>query len=457
MHTTAARRLRRLCAPFAVVPLVLGSVAVAPAASATTDDPWWWTAMRISQAQRQATGKGVTIALIDSTLDTSSPYLQGADITMKTTCDGLRAKSRPGRENFHGSAMAALLVGNGRSVAGTPPVRGIVPDAKVLFYELDTQPGGPLSSQESFMECDAGAIGTTIVRAVDDGADVISLSVSGGIDQKLEHAVEYADDHGVPVVAAAGQLGDQAEYSLQFPAGYHGAVAVYAADRRAQPWKKNPPADLEGPVHEWPVITAPGVDVLQGIWVQGVGWRSEPVTGTSPATAITAGVLALVKSRYPDATGNQLIQSLVHSTTSRGGWSRAYGYGILRAYTMLARDPSGWPDVNPALTDPRVAMKKFPMSIYGAAGGSTDSPTASASTSPSTTAEPSGAAGAENSAGGDPGGSGIPGYTWPVAAAVVAAVAGGLLALRRRGSARPVDVHPAAHPAAHPDVHPKEG
>jgi hypothetical protein len=94
-----------------------------------------------------------------------------------------------------------------------------------------------------------------------------------------------------------------------------------------------------------------------GDWYS-AGW----VTGTSPATAITAGTLALVKSRYPRATGNQLIQHLVHTAGGkRYNWHHGYGFGVVNPLTMLASSPTQWPDENPLWLHPREALTNYPM------------------------------------------------------------------------------------------------
>jgi len=72
------------------------------------------------------------------------------------------------------------------------------------------------------------------------------------------------------------------------------------------------------------------------------------------ATPIVAGMLALVASKYPDATGNQLLHSLIANTGSEEHEVRhdsVYGYGIPNLTRMLAVDPTGYPDVNPLASD----------------------------------------------------------------------------------------------------------
>ena len=80
-------------------------------------------------------------------------------------------------------------------------------------------------------------------------------------------------------------------------------------------------------------------------------------TGTSIATPIVAGFMALAAQKYPDATGNQLIQSLVRNTwledheLSYDSENYLYGYGEASARHMLRVDPTQYDDVNLLIRD----------------------------------------------------------------------------------------------------------
>lgn len=118
-------------------------------------------------------------------------------------------------------------------------------------------------------------------------------------------------------------------------------------------------ADTDGGVSDASIVTvaAPGKDILhQGATVTGVGpdWERQILQeGTSFATPIVAGNLALAMQKYPDATPNQLIQSLIHNTGDEPHelvWMRGYGHGLLLTNVFLAADPTVYPDVNPLVT-----------------------------------------------------------------------------------------------------------
>ncbi len=388
-------------------------------------DAWWFDAMHLPAAHRETTGKGVTVALIDTALDPSVPDLRGADVELRTDCNGHQERPVPGAVSDHGTAMATLIAGQGHgNAAGGRGILGVAPDVRLRFYSADYNP-----STER-IDCDEFQTGAMMVRAAKEGADLISISIgsSGNYDKYLRQVLAM----GVPVVASTGDSRDSFKGQVEMPAGFPGVVGVNAVDREAKPWAYNPAPYLSSRFQEFPVISAPGVDVTNGAYQQGRGWVSDQTrTGTSDATAIVAGALALVKSKYPDATGNQLIQTLVHDTggTRPYKWDKHFGFGIVSVQEMLSHDPGEWPDVNPLLGGPRKAVQDFPASVRGAASASSgSSPAPSVSTSPA-------AADASNE--GD-GGGGVPAGVLVVGVLVVlAALAAGAVTISKRGS-RPV-------------------
>ena len=75
---------------------------------------------------------------------------------------------------------------------------------------------------------------------------------------------------------------------------------------------------------------------------------SDSVFGTSVASPIVAGFLALAKQRWPQATSNQLLQLLVKTGLNPDhGWNKYAGFGGIDPGAMLNTDPSQFPDENP--------------------------------------------------------------------------------------------------------------
>jgi Subtilase family len=463
-HARVRPGRRAVGASLLAAALVGGLAATGPAAGAVpasaptgsvraAGDPglptWWSRAMKLPALHRQATGRGVRIAVIDEAVAPRAPELRGTALHLGTDCQGdpvtpATGRILPGAE--HGTNVVALLIGNGRgSGPGGRGIRGVAPDAEVTFYGTDFDP------RTEAVDCSTPITAPLLREAIAGHPDIITTSLGLGYGAEWQALLKQAFDQGIVVVAASGDR--TRPYLPHFlgalPAGYPGVVSVNAGDEAGRAWADNPPPQRLGSVHSYPTVTAPGVDVTgigfrSGRWVSGV-----PRTGTSDAAPLVAGALALVKEKYPDATGNQLVQQLVHGTS--GGtfhWDRTYGYGLLSPERLLATDPTGWPDENPLLRGPRRALADYPASVYepagtGPAASPGGSPTASsggASTAGSTTGSTTGGStgsGAGTSAASGAGGA--PGWVWPLAAlvAVVAAALGAVgVAARRRAGRR---------------------
>ncbi len=353
-----------------VVALLAPSTAQASLARYQPDDARWYSALRLDEVHRETTGKGVKVAIIDGSIDLTVPELRGADITLGRSVTGKKSVSVPGAGAAnHGTAMTVLVAGQGNG-----GVTGVAPDAEVTFYQANRDPyTDSLASPAALIE-----------QAARDGADVISVSLASGDADENDPAVREAIAAGAVVVAGGGEAGSP---GISSPASAPGVVAVGAADRNAKAWSEQPGQrdDLSATL----AITAPGVEVPAGASSterRGAVWTpAYPRTGTSPATAITAGALALVKQKFPDATGNQLVQQLIHSTGRSGdadyfGWERPNGFGILSVRNMLERDPTGWPDENPLTRGVEAAVKTYPLSVYG--DSADPAPSAETTTSP---------------------------------------------------------------------------
>ena len=348
----------------------------------TMSNVWWYEAMRLDKVHGVATGKGVKVAVIDGYLDPTVPDLRGAKISKGDSCRGNPVPFLSGELASHGTAMTTAIVGQGANGRG---IVGVAPDAELRFYSFDDDPN------QSLVECDAILIQNQIEKAIAWGADVISMSIGTG--GGLEGSIEEAWDAGAVVVAASGAReadNERAVEAIQNPAAMAGVVAVAAAGSDGKVWSENPysfePDDI------YLTLAAPGVDVPIGGFPEGSReWLAGGVrTGTSPATAITAGAFAVLKSRWPEATNNQLIQAFIHTASGesqRGKlrYDKAQGYGLLKLRGALDEDPTGWPDENPLLVPPREAKLLYPASSYDLDRGENDgasSPSASTGARP---------------------------------------------------------------------------
>jgi len=164
--------------------------------------------------------------------------------------------------------------------------------------------------------------------AAQHGARVISISraVSGG-DLLLQQVTEDAMAHDIVIVAAAGNKPE--DQGVQWPAAIPGVVAVAGVDRDGNHSK----VSVSGPEV---VLAAPSDNISSTN--AGGGYRVG--TGTSDATAIVAGAVALVRSRFPQLKAAEVVRRLTAKAIDKGppGRDNDYGYGIVNLVGALTAD-----------------------------------------------------------------------------------------------------------------------
>lgn len=364
---------RRRSVASAIGAMALCAMLVLPAgASAATsgDGLWYFDRGRVQEAiDAGFDGSGVTIAVIDTQVNPDAPGLRGADLRVSDAsyCYDESAQPHPAVSTDyiaanHGTNVVSMILGTGEAVGGTP-IKGVAPGATVRYYnsmittgvgegtEIEStclQKNGELiDSGPDFMDPYPSGLAKAISDAVDDGADIISVSLGGLIDSADAVAKAYAA--GVIVLGSLPNVGGVGDW----PSSYNGAVAVQAfgEDGQIQRSSYNPALAEPSPnLSDDVIISGPGLGVI----AQGTpeSWDAQQLrSGTSLATPIVAGFLAVVKQKYPDATGNQLLQSMIHNTGTKGEhepeWNNATGYGAASLTGMLEVDPTKYPDVNP--------------------------------------------------------------------------------------------------------------
>jgi type VII secretion-associated serine protease mycosin len=302
--TSVASRLLTGLLVVAVVILINAPVE----ADVVRDAQWHLDVLRMQQIHLQEQGEGIRVAIIDSGVDASHPDLAGA---VAPGVDFRRAGDGRTDSSGHGTAMAGIVAARGRP--GGVGVLGIAPKA-VLIPVNAGGPGNP--------EAEAG-----IDWAVQHGAKVICLAFGSGGDTRLERAVERAIAADAVVVAAAGNRPTASR--IQAPARYPGVLAVVGVDREG----KHAEVSVTGPEA---VLAAPAVEIVSTN--AGGGYRTG--TGTSDATAIVAGAVALVRSKYPQLKAPEVIHRLAATAIDKGkpGRDDEYGYGVIDLVAALTAD-----------------------------------------------------------------------------------------------------------------------
>ncbi|UGQ14247.1 S8 family serine peptidase [Yinghuangia sp. ASG 101] len=308
---------------------------------------WYLNAWNIEEAWRTSQGEGVTVALIDSGVDSTHPDLAG-QVVQTPFGDGYGSS--------HGTTMASDIAGTGRGNAGQGAM-GVAPKAKIISYKV-----GLLDSEVM----DFDKLEAAIRAAADSPAQIINLSIEGGGNSVEGRAIAYAISRGKLVVAGSGNLKD-INPPVIYPAAHTGVLGVAGHDQNGTVWSKSHSGG-------WVSIAAPSVDVVTAC--TGVTGYCKGA-GTSHSAALTSGIAALVWAKYPHYTANQVIRVLTESANKPQGPvpNDLLGWGNISPRNALnwSGDP-GPPDVNP---------------LIGVRGDMPAVPSPSVSPSPSALSDPS--------------------------------------------------------------------
>jgi membrane-anchored mycosin MYCP len=334
------------------------------------DPPWPNMYLGITQAQKFATGAGVTVAVIDTGVDASPrvPAEPGGDFVVKDG-DGLSDC------DSHGTLTASLIAGR---PALTDGFVGVAPDARLISIRQTSEAFEPKDAQQNNQNDPnatpaAGSVRSlarAVVHAANLGANVINISeaacfkVKKTVDEtSLGAALNYAVNiKGAVVVVAAGNVGGdcaqnpppdpsvasdprgwQGVQTIVTPAWYAPLVlTVGGVGENGMPSQFS----MHGP---WVGVAASAEDIValgpNGEPVDALSGKEGPVpiAGTSFAAAYVSGVAALIRQKFPDLTPAQVMTRITASARHPGGGvDDAVGAGTMDAVAALTWDiPTG--------------------------------------------------------------------------------------------------------------------
>jgi type VII secretion-associated serine protease mycosin len=423
MLGSGTRRRRHQAATSAVLGLLLVGAAGAPAhAESTREQQWFLDAMKAEQMWRTSTGEGVTVAVIDSGVDPANPDLKGRVLPGKDF-----ALDQPGDEHTdyggHGTGMAGLIAGTG-AYGGGKGAFGLAPGTKILPIRMpdSEEAGNKAAAARQFNE----TIPKAIRYAADAGAQVISISLGQTQGSPtVAEAVKYALGKGSLIFAAVGNSGDGANQA-EYPAATPGVVGVAAVGKdlsRTAESGYGPQVDM----------AAPGEDMVAACGSETGLCRTH---GTSDATALASASAALIWSKHPTWTNNQVLRVMLNTIgapTDGAKRNDSIGYGIVRP--RIALQTPG--DPGPA--------DVYPLPDLAAAASTSPSPSASE------TADIGALAKDDNSAATAPSNK-DDSLLWITLGIAVLLAAGLTLAIvvRRRRTAAVTPPMPASAPGQHP-------
>jgi type VII secretion-associated serine protease mycosin len=290
----------------------------APAEPVTTL-PWAQQRYAPERLAPIADGRGVTVAVVDSGIDTTHPQMRdavagGTDFLDpggdgRTDCAG------------HGTGVASIIVG---APSSGVRFRGLAPRARILSVRVSEL--HEVEGKQEGRTVGAADFGRAIRWAVDNGADVINLSVVYYRDDPaVRGAVAYAVGRDVVVVAAVGNRHEQGNPD-PYPAAYGGVLGVGAigADSTRQQYSQT---------GRYVDVMAPGGEVLTAAPRR--GHRLE--NGTSYAAPFVSATVALVRQRFRQLSAAKVIERVIATADPAPGGrhSDTYGAGVVNPYRAV--------------------------------------------------------------------------------------------------------------------------
>lgn len=264
----------------------------------------------------------------------------------------------------HAAGIIAAATSNGEGIAGMNPMVKIMPLKVLNFLGRGNSSG----------------IAEAIFYAVDNGADIINLSLGGEYITRVEQlAVQYAADHDVIVVVASGNTAsDTSNYGF---AKLDTVITVAASDIE----------DKRATFSNWGQdvsLTAPGIDILSlrarrtdfveisgaknhtpGVDFVGPESKYYRASGTSFAAPFVSGAASLLLANNPDLSAEQVTRMLHMSAKDIevAGWDQLTGYGRLDVAAALGADPDYETRVRVASIAPATVDGGVVVQVSGAA------------------------------------------------------------------------------------------
>jgi subtilisin family serine protease len=236
------------------------------------------------RAWQVSTGRGVPVAVIDTGADTDHPALRGRGIQTTNFVEGGESSFATDR---HGTAVTGVI-GAGATVAG---IEGVAPDATLTVAKACWYP----EPAHAKARCSSWTLAKAVDFAINGGARVINLSLSGPPDPLLDRLLNAAEQHGITVVAATREGRDEPG----FPAALDTVIPVIACDSQGRvAWPR-----WHSPAF---VAAAPGVEIVAPVPPD----RYDLLSGSSLAAAHVTGVVALLVQQDPQRRPDQIREIL---------------------------------------------------------------------------------------------------------------------------------------------------
>jgi len=245
--------------------------------------------------------EALIVAVVDSGVDPNHPEFAGRLLAGR---DFVNDDDDPADDNGHGTHVAGIIaagIDNGIGIAG------IAGNVKILPVKV-------LNDQNTGWWSD---VAEGVTWAVDQGARVLNLSISGSVDSPaLQDAISYAISRGAVVVVAAG---NDSTDDPQYPASYENVLASGATTYTGERWSLS--------------NFGPNVDVMAPgalVYSTKMGGDYQFMSGTSMAAPHAAGLAALLLSVDPNLTPAQVVDIILDTAVDMGD-PNLHGAGLIDA------------------------------------------------------------------------------------------------------------------------------
>ena len=241
--------------------------------------------MNLAKIHSQATGKNVTIAIIDTGVDATHPDLDGQ---IRQSKDFVAQKSSDSFSDNHGTAIAGVIAAKANNEQG---IVGIAPDSHVIALKACW--GIKAGSLEA--TCNSFTLALAINAAIEMKVDILNLSLTGPHDPLLSRLIKKAIQRGIFIIASQPDSEDE---KSGFPAQEPGVIGVRSLN------DSDIYLSYENQIL---AVSAPGKDILTTL----PKGTYDFVSGSSLATAHASGLAALLLQLKHSLTKEELVNLLV--------------------------------------------------------------------------------------------------------------------------------------------------
>lgn len=273
--------------------------------------------------QKGILGKGSCIAILDSGI-CSHPDFENRVIGWYDTVNG---RTRPYDDNGHGTHVAGIAAGNGQSSRGN--FCGMAPEAKIVSVKILNRYG------EGMIPHIIAGIRWVMRNRYQYNINIINISVGTTDGKQFDENSDFVQtvnelwDAGLVVVASAGNKGPE-PYTISAPGNSRKIITVGYYSKHSN--------SSVGPTSlciKKPDVVTPGHQVQSCSNKYLNGQSYEKKSGTSMATPIVSGSIALLLSKYPELTPKEVKLRLKNSCTDLHLPHSSQGWGLLNTKRFL--------------------------------------------------------------------------------------------------------------------------